>query len=166
MKEALQIISNSNEKLSMLEGRVLKLLAESYLRLGDAKKAQIYTDKGVKILENLNLKEDLLTEDSANPYLADIYIVKADILRQCNEYNDSKKYYQYAEEIYLRRFNNNIQSTRLSSLYQKLFTINIELDNISLANHYYDMHKDYFGSSDEKNKGMLEKLLSVKAKSR
>jgi tetratricopeptide (TPR) repeat protein len=108
-----------------------------------------------------------LTKDTGyglDNYVADIYIVKGDILFADRKYKEAFEWYQDAEDIHLKRYNDKIEVRKFSELYERIVDTALKLDWRGDAYIYYQKHYNHFGDGNPRTGVLLSKIFQYDVK--
>jgi hypothetical protein len=117
--------------------RVKILLGQSYLGLGKTELAKKEATESIKILDSLKHYKQSKYKLNALLLLADIYNVEGNAKEVQQNLLEAEK---VANAIYTH-----FQIDDLSQMYKSLAKNSLALNEISLARHYFSVHKKYFG---------------------
>jgi tetratricopeptide (TPR) repeat protein len=102
--------------------------------------------------------------DGKNNYLADIYVTMGDIFVAKQDYEGALKKYEEANEIYMEEYNQKVETSQFSRLYEKIAKAALEENSLALANYYYIMHKKHFGIDNAITKNLFKMIKNHKLK--
>ena len=89
--------------------------------------------------------------------MGDIYIAKQDYEKALGKYEE-------ANEIYMEQYNQKVETSQFSRLYEKIVKAALEENTLALANHYYILHKKHFGMDNTATKSLFKMIESHKLK--
>ena len=133
--------------------RIPRINADLNLATGNIEKAESEIKRAVSFKGN-----------GKNNYLADIYVTMGDIYIAKQDYEKALGKYEEANEIYMEQYNQKVETSQFSRLYEKIVKAALEENTVALANHYYILHKKHFGMDNTATKSLFKMIESHKLK--
>ena len=134
--------------------RIPRINADLNLAIGNIEKAESEIKRAISFKGS-----------GKNNYLADIYVTMGDIFVTKQDYEKALRKYEEANEIYMEQYNQKVETSQFSRLYEKIVKAALKENTLALANHYYILHKKHFGIDNTATKSLFKMIESYNGSS-